>query len=119
VARNNRIRNLGVVLAVLTMPIGLTGCLGVYSGLYLDQRESISLHAGDAMASNKIAQVVDPWPIEARDRNIPGNGVRQQKAVERYRTDTVKRLHTERSSPATSQPILIGGASPGGSTAGQ
>jgi len=118
VARNNRIHTLGVVLAVLTMPVGLTGCLGVYSGLYLDQRESISLHAGDALASNKIAQVIDPWPIEARDRNIPGNGVRQQKAVERYRTDKVKALHTERSSPAVQQ-ILIGGASPGGSTAGQ
>ena len=110
--RSNRIRTVGVVLTVLTMPIGLTGCLGVYSGLYLDRRESISLNAGDAVASNKVAQMIDAWPVEARDRNIPGDGLRQQKAVERYRTDTVKRLHTERSASSI-QPVLIGGASSG------
>jgi hypothetical protein len=107
VLRNSRIRTLGIVLAVLAMPVGLTGCLGVYSGLYLDRRETVSMHGGDAAASNKVAQMIDPWPPEARDRNIPGNGERQQKAVERYRTDAVKRLHTERSSPAF-QPVLLG-----------
>ncbi len=113
--RNNRIRTVGVVLTVLTMPVGLTGCLGVYSGLYLDRRESISLNGGDAAASNKVAQMIDPWPVEARDRNIPGNGQRQQKAIERYRTDTVRQLHTERSSPAV-QPVLLGAAPPGSSS---
>jgi hypothetical protein len=107
VLRSNRIRRAFIVLAVLTMPVGLTGCLGVYSGLYLDRRETISMHGGDAAASNKVAQMIDPWPVEARDRNIPGNGERQQKAIERYRTDAVKRLHTERSS-APFQPVLLG-----------
>jgi hypothetical protein len=112
VPRTSRIRNIGVVLTLATLSVGLTGCLGVYSGLYLDRRDSISLSAGDAVASNKVAQMIDPWPVEARDRNIPGNGQRQQKAVERYRTDAVKRLHTERSSPAV-QPVLLGAQSPG------
>jgi hypothetical protein len=115
VLRSDRIRTACTVLAVLAMPVGLTGCLGVYSGLYLDRRESISLNAGDSGASNKAAQMIDPWPIEARDRNIPGDGQRQQKAIERYRTDTVKRLHTERSSPAV-QPVLVGAAPPGSSS---
>ena len=112
--RSNLVRKACVVLAVLTMAVSLTGCLGVYSGLYLDRRETVSMHGGDAAASNKVAQMIDPWPAEARDRNIPGNGERQQKAVERYRTDQVKRLHTERRSTSF-QPVLLGTTS-GGST---
>ena len=115
--RSNPVRKACVVLAVLTLPVGLSGCLGVYSGLYFDRRETISMHGGDAAASNKVAQMIDPWPAEARDRNIPGDGERQQKAIERYRTDTVKRLHTERRSTPF-QPVLLGTA-PGGGTAGQ
>jgi hypothetical protein len=115
VPRSNPVRKACIILAVLGMPVGLTGCLGVYSGLYLDRRETISMHGGDASASNKVAQVIDPWPAEARDRNIPGNGERQQKAIERYRTDAVKRLHTERSSAAFA-PVLLGTMPPGSTT---
>jgi hypothetical protein len=115
VQRRSRAGTVWTVLAILVMPVGLTGCLGVYSVLYFDRRESISLHAGDAVAANKVAQMIDPWPAEARDRNIPGNGERQQKAVERYRTGNVKKLHTETSAPVF-QPLLFGTA-PGGSPA--
>jgi hypothetical protein len=112
VPRSNGIRTIVVIATVVTMPVALTGCLGVYSGLYLDRRESVSLHAGDSLASNRVGQMIDPWPLEARDRNIRGDGQRQQRAVERYRTDRVKPLHTERSSPSI-QPVLLGAQSPG------
>ena len=56
---------------------------------YLDRRDTISLHAGDAVATNKVTQMVDPWPAHSADNNIAFNGDRMQKAVERYRHNKV------------------------------
>jgi hypothetical protein len=69
-------------------------CAGLLSGcadadLYLDRRETVSLHAGDAVASNIIVQTVDPWPRVAGNRNIAFSGDRMQAAGERYRTGNV------------------------------
>jgi hypothetical protein len=73
---------------------GITLCAGLLVGcadadLYLDRRETVSLHAGDAVASNIIVQTVDPWPRVAGNRNIAANGDRMQAAGERYRTGNV------------------------------
>jgi len=65
----------------------LAGCAD--ADLYLDRRDTITLSAGDAVASNIIVQTVDPWPRVAGNRNIPGNGDRMQAAGERYRTGKV------------------------------
>jgi hypothetical protein len=62
----------------------LAGCAD--ADLYFDRRESISLHAGDSVASNIVVQTVDPWPRVAGNRNIPANGDLMQAAGERYRT---------------------------------
>jgi len=72
----------------------LAGGCSVHSDLidpngYLDRRETISLHAGDAVATNKVTQMVDPWPAHSADNNIAFNGDRMQKAVERYRHNKV------------------------------
>jgi alkylated DNA repair dioxygenase AlkB len=56
---------------------------------YLDRRETISLHAGDAVATNKVTQMVDPWPAHSANNNIAFNGDGMQKAVERYRHNKV------------------------------
>ena len=56
---------------------------------YLDRRDSISLHAGDAVAANKVTQMYDPWPPHSADNNIIFNGQRMQTAVERYRHNKV------------------------------
>ena len=56
---------------------------------YLDRRDSLSLNAGDAVASNIIVQTIDPWPRAAGNRNIAFNGDRMQAAGERYRTGKV------------------------------
>lgn len=56
---------------------------------YLDRRETISLHAGDAVAANKVTQMYDPWPAYSSDYNIAFNGQRMQTAVERYRHNKV------------------------------
>jgi len=70
---------------VVVMAAALGGC----SDLYFDRRETVSLQAGDAVASNIAAQTVDPWPRAAANRHIDGDGVRTQKAIERYRFNKV------------------------------
>jgi len=67
---------LGFVLATLS------GC-----SEYLDRRDTISLHGGDAVATDKVTQMVDPWPRVSADKNIGFNGTRMETAVERYRTN--------------------------------
>jgi hypothetical protein len=59
------------------------------SDLYTDRRLSISTTAGDALAANKLTQMVDPWPRGSGNRNIAFNGEKMQTAVERYRTNKV------------------------------
>jgi len=56
---------------------------------YLDRRDTISLNGGDAVATNTVTQMVDPWPRASAQRNIAFSGVRMQSAVERYRTNRV------------------------------
>src|SRR5436305_26955 len=63
----------------------LVGC----SDIYYDRRDSISLSAGDAMASNQIVHMVDPWPQHSANKKIAFNGQRMQSAIERYRQNKV------------------------------
>jgi hypothetical protein len=69
----------------VTLCATLAGC----SDIYYDRRESIALSAGDAVATDKVTQMVDPWPAESSNRNIAFNGEKMQTAVERYRTNKV------------------------------
>ncbi len=57
--------------------------------MYLDRRESISLSAGDAVYSNQVTHMVDPWPPHSANRNIAFDGQKMQSAVARYRTNKV------------------------------
>ena len=71
-------------LALATLLAALAGC-----SEYLDRRDSISLGGGDSVATNKVTQMVDPWPRASADRNIAFNGEKMETAVERYRTNRV------------------------------
>jgi hypothetical protein len=72
----------GLTLTAVVML--LAGC-----SEYLDRREAISLNAGDAVATDRVTMMVDPWPRASADKNIAFNGERMQKAVARYRTNKV------------------------------
>jgi hypothetical protein len=61
--------------------VGLAGC-----SEYLDRRDALSVQSGNAVQTNKVAQMVDPWPPYAGNRNIAFNGSVMGSAVERYRT---------------------------------
>jgi hypothetical protein len=56
---------------------------------YVTRADALSPGAGDAVASNKILQMQDPWPAVSADRNLTMNGPVAAGAMERYRTGKV------------------------------
>jgi len=75
---NNALRALALGL-VLT---ALSGC-----SEYLDRRDTISPNGGNAVATDKVTQMVDPWPPASANKTIGFNGERMETAMERYRTN--------------------------------
>jgi hypothetical protein len=67
---------------------GLLAALGGCSE-YLDRRDTIALSGGNAVATDIVTHMVDPWPRDSANRNIAFNGAKMQTAVERYRTNRV------------------------------
>lgn len=59
------------------------------SDTYLDRRETVSFAAGDAVASNRAVQTIDPWPPASANRNIRVQGNVVAAGIERYRTGRV------------------------------
>ena len=74
-------------LALATVLAVLGGC-----SEYLDRRETIAKSGGNAVATNVVTHMVDPWPVRAGDRNITFDGERMADAAERYRTNKVTPL---------------------------
>jgi hypothetical protein len=78
--------------AMLTL--ALVGLFAVLAGCsqydqYADRRDTIAPSGGNAVATNQMTQMVDPWPRHSADRNIAFSGTRMESAVTRYRTNTV------------------------------
>jgi hypothetical protein len=88
--------------AVLAAVLGtaLTGC----SDIYFDRRESIAAHAGDAVATNQVTHMVDPWPRASSNRNLAFNGERMQAAVARHRSHTIIQPVSPLTAGSQSQP---------------
>jgi hypothetical protein len=84
-SRPNNRRGFRVIIPVLVLGTLLGGC----SSYYYDRRETVALAAEDAVATNRIVQMVDPWPPWSANKNIAFNGDKMQTAVERYRTNRV------------------------------
>jgi hypothetical protein len=63
--------------------------LGGCSDYYYDRRETVTLHSGEAMAANRVTQMIDPWPAASGNRNIAYNGEKAATAAERYRTGRI------------------------------
>ncbi|HEY6255856.1 MAG TPA: hypothetical protein VIY51_08695 [Xanthobacteraceae bacterium] len=73
-----------IVVAVLASPL-LAGC----SDIYFDRRDTVALGAEDHLDTNRVAQMIDPWPRDVTRRQIAFDGQKMQSAVERYRTNRV------------------------------
>jgi hypothetical protein len=61
--------------------IALAGCQSVF-----ERRDTVSLHAGDAVAWNRSVHTIDPWPVAAQDTTIPVSGRRGAQAIQNYET---------------------------------
>jgi hypothetical protein len=81
-SRSRTSRPLAAVLLVGAM---LAGC----SDIYYDRRETVALSAGDAVMTNRVTHMIDPWPRSSANRNIAVNGEKMQTAVERYRENRI------------------------------
>jgi hypothetical protein len=91
---------------LLVLALAATTLTGACTDMYLDRRDSVSFGAGDAVAVNKITQMIDPWPPYAGNRNIAFDGERMQAAAERYRTNKVTPLATAATSSVQYAPVL-------------
>jgi hypothetical protein len=75
-----------VMLTAIVCASAMTaGCSEIYYG----RHDTISLNAGDAVATNIVTQTVDVWPVAAGEQRIVSDGHIVQGAVERYRTNKV------------------------------
>jgi hypothetical protein len=71
--------------AIVLLAPAFGGC----SDIYWDRRETIALGANDAVETDKVTQMIDPWPRYVADRQIAFNGQRMQAAQDRYRHNRV------------------------------
>jgi hypothetical protein len=62
----------------------LSGC---YEDDYLSRRDTVSLGAGDAQATNAATHVIDPWPPHSKNTTINIDGARVQVGTERYQAN--------------------------------
>ena len=62
----------------------LSGCTQ-YQNRYLEREDTVTLSAGDAVASNAALQIPTPWPRYSNDTTIAMDGERIARAVARYR----------------------------------
>ncbi len=71
--------------------LGLATALALLGGCsqYLAREEGVTANAGDALASDRVSMMVDPWPRDSADKNIAFNGQRMQSAIDRYRNNKV------------------------------
>ena len=74
------------VVSVALLGAMLVGCVDT---LYSERRETVSPLAGDAVAANRVTQMIDPWSKASANNNIVYSGEKMQTASERYRMGRV------------------------------
>ena len=52
----------------------------------LARSDALWPHSGDAVAANRIAHTIDPWPRASADTAFPTNGARVAESIVRYKT---------------------------------
>jgi hypothetical protein len=66
-------------LALLAV-LGLAAC-----DRYVDRRDQVTFGSGDAVAFNKAAQIIDPWPVASRRITHGMRGEQAEAALEKLR----------------------------------
>jgi hypothetical protein len=75
-------------LAAIPAVLLVGGCSGLWGddelARYARRTDRITMSAGDAKEVNAVTQTLNPWPPGVEDRRIVTDGMRMQRAVERY-----------------------------------
>jgi hypothetical protein len=71
--------------AATLLAVALGGC----SDFYFERRDTMSVVSGEAQATDRVTQMIDPWPAASGRRNIAYSGEKAAIAAERYRTGRV------------------------------
>jgi len=79
--------------------LALAGC-----SEYLDRNDTMSPQSGNAVQTNKVTQMVDPWPAVSANRDIAFDGAVMGTAITRYRTGRIIQPVGLSSDPAPAQP---------------
>ena len=66
-------------LVAVIAAAGLTAC-----SEYMDRKNTIAFSAGNAVQTNVVTHVIDPWPRYVRNTNISHSGERMARAVRCY-----------------------------------
>ena len=78
-----RLYHHAAAVAVLLGTASLGACVETASP-YLDRTDSIAFSAGNAVETNIVTHVHDPWPVHAKNKNIAFSGERMAIAVRNY-----------------------------------
>jgi hypothetical protein len=103
-----------IAIAFLAAFLTVAGCASTVGfddpfADYLQRTALVSTTGGDAQAANIAMQTATPWPRYSNDTNIPANGARIVKAINRYESGSAGAGASDSATPS--------GANPGG-TAG-
>jgi hypothetical protein len=70
---------------------------------YAQRIDTLSVASGDARNVNAATQIINPWPLYARDRRIPANGQRMVGAINRYQNPKLLGAQAPTLSPIITQ----------------
>jgi hypothetical protein len=82
---------------------------------YLQRTALVSTSGGDAQAANIAMQTATPWPRYSNDTNIPTNGARIVKVINRYESGSAGGGASDSATPSAASP---GGNASSGPTTG-
>ena len=109
-----------LAIATLAASVAVAGCSSTVGfddpfADYLQRTALVSTTGGDAQAANIAMQTSTPWPRYSNDTNIPANGARIVKAINRYETGSAGASASDSATPSAASP---GGNAGSGPTSG-
>jgi hypothetical protein len=107
-----------IAFLCLSASLGVAGCSSTVGfddpfADYLQRTPMVSTSGGDAQAANVAMQTATPWPRNANDTNIPANGARLVKVINRYESGSSGAGASE-GATQTTNPGGSGGGGSGG-----
>ena len=101
----------------LTASLAIAGCSSTIgfddpTADYLQRTPLVATSGGDAQAANIAMQTATPWPRYSNDTNIPVNGARIVKAINRYETGSAGAGASDSATPSAANPGASAGSGP-------